>query len=59
MLRLLLILLLVYFVWKVVVIFIRRARYRAEHGKPQQKIESFDHIEDAEFKDITNEPPEQ
>lgn len=59
MLRFLLILFLIYFIYLLVRIFIRRARYRAQDIKAQQKTELFDHIEDADFKDITDEPPDK
>lgn len=59
MLRFLLILLLLYFMGRFVMILIRRAQYRAQHGKPQEKTGLFNHVEDAEFKDVTNEPPEK
>jgi len=59
MLRFLLILCVVYFIYLVVRILIRRAQYRAQDMEPRQKTELFNHIEDADFKDITDEPPDK
>lgn len=59
MLRFLLFLLLLYIAWKIVQVFVRRSRYRAEHGKPQKTTTSFEHIQDAEFEDVTNKPAEK
>lgn len=58
MIRFLLLLVLFYLIWKIVKVFLKRSRYRVEPGKPQQSPleKPFDHIEDAEFEDVSDKP---
>ena len=51
--------LIIYLVWKLYQSFTRQSPRRSQKGNPAPPAGSFDHVEDAEFEDLTPKQKDQ
>lgn len=59
MVRILLWLLIIYIAWRIYRSFARKSQLRSRRANSQSSVASFDHLEEAEFEDVTPKPTEK